>query len=177
MHALVVGVALWCAAVTPEEPVLLVEVSSGDEGNGVTPKEIAALEDTVALGFNSEFLRVETRRQRQSRVPPQVYWHQEALLSCANPRWIKARVIKCIQGIAFPYPAPKQPRLLRATHLLRISRAVTPEAEILALSLTPLGKNAVDQVERRELDRNATPADRRAVVLEMASKLLGPLRP
>ena len=69
------------AAGGADDAVLLVEVSSGEEGNGTTPREIAAREDAVALGFNSEFMRVETRRQRQSRVPPQVYWHQEALLA------------------------------------------------------------------------------------------------
>lgn len=175
--------AAWCAAASPmraeDDQVPLVEISSAgaDEGEGVTPREIQQLEDAVALAFNSERLHVETRRQRLSRTPPQVYWHQEALQACANPRWPKGRVVKCIQAISFPNPPLKAPRLLRATHLLRISRAVNADGETLALSLNQLGKNAAETVAKRQLDNGATVTDRRAAALDMATELLGPLRP
>jgi hypothetical protein len=181
MNALLVTLAcLQAAPMTAEDDVVpLVEISSNgaEEGEGVTPREIQALEDAVALAFNSDRLHVETRRQRLSRTPPQVYWHQEALQACARPRWPKGRVVKCIKDITFPNPPLKAPRLLRATHLLRISRALNPDGEILALSLNQLGKNSAETVAKRQLDKTANPTDRRAAALDMATELLGPLRP
>ncbi|MBI5498572.1 MAG: hypothetical protein HY904_26460 [Deltaproteobacteria bacterium] len=160
----------------PEEGVPLVEISSSDEGEGVTPREIAQLEDAIAMAFHSERLHVETRRQRLSRTPPQVFWQAQALQACANPRWAKARVLRCVQAITVPHPPLRAVRLTRATHQLRISRAVNAEGELIAMSLTTLGRNADDVVARRQLPPGATPTDRRATALELASEVLGPLR-
>lgn len=140
-----------------------------------TPREAAAIEDAIAIGFNSDELHVETRRQRLTRTPPAVYFHQQALQACANPYWPKVRVLKCVEKIQFPGPL-KSPKFIRATHILRISHARTDEGELMVMTLQTLGAPGDEQVVRRTLPRDAGPVERKGTALAMAGELVQSIR-
>jgi len=157
-------------------PVPLVEVTAAETNASHVSKDMAQVEDAIALGFNTESLHVETRRQRLTRTPPAVYFHQQALQACASPYWPKERVLQCVQRIPFPNPVLRPPRFIRATHVLRVYRKPADEGDLLVMSLQTLGSKADETVVRRTLPKDATPSERRTTALAMAGELLGPLR-
>lgn len=155
---------------------LLVEVSSVEGDDGTTPRDMAALEDAIVAAFNQGGLKVESRRQRVSRIPYSVYIHAEELTACANPTWSRQRVLACVDNLAFPVPTPHPPAFTRVTHLLRLARQRGKAGETLVLSLAPVGSEGKDKVSQRVLPKDATANERRTTALDMAAELLAPLR-
>jgi hypothetical protein len=159
------------------EPPILVEVSSVEGDVAVTPRDLVALEDALALAFTTDALRVETKRQRAARIPAAVSLHAEELNACADPGWPKARVLACVESLSFPAVTSRPARFRKITHVLRMARRRDRDGETLALSLSTVGRQGDEQVLKQKLPRNAPPEERRAAVVEMAGLLLSGLSP
>lgn len=172
-------VAAWVALGTAQPPDTspLVEVSAVEGDAASTPRDMVVLEDAIALAFTDEALRVETKRQRAARIPTAVHMHAEELNACANPTWPKARVLACVEGLKFPTATTRPTKFKKVTHMLRIARKRDRKEEILALSLATVGRQGDEHVLKRTLPRDASPDERRAAALEMASSLLAGLVP
>ncbi|MEW5853094.1 MAG: hypothetical protein AB2A00_30200 [Myxococcota bacterium] len=171
-------VVLLCQSVMAQEdkPLALVEVSSVEGDEAATPREMVQVEDAIAIAYTNDLIRVETKRQRIARIPYSIYMHAQELNACANPTWPKQRVLNCVDSLKWPNPMPKQPRLSRITHTLRIARQKSKEGETLAVSFSAVGTGEEETVVRRTLPKDATQEERKAAALEMAAEVLAPLR-